>query len=68
MTTDNLNACETCGDGCTDDCPDRPGDGFCRACGADNINVVYVDGDDCTWAWDGETPCPNCGWSREAQL
>jgi hypothetical protein len=51
------------GNGCTEDCPACLDDGFCPACGADNINVVYVDGDDCEWAWDGETPCPACGWT-----
>ena len=66
-----VNACETCGGtgiidcghGCTTDCPDCLDVAYCPRCGADNINVVYVDADGFTWAWDGKTPCPACGWS-----
>jgi hypothetical protein len=43
-------------------CPDCLADGYCPRCGADNINVGYVNKDGYTWAWDGETPCPACGW------
>jgi hypothetical protein len=51
----------------TENCPECLDDGFCPRCDADNSNVVYVDSDDCTWAWDGETPCPACGWTLEVQ-
>ena len=68
-----INACETyrgtgildLGDGCTTDCLDCLEECYCPACGADNINVVSVDGDGCTWTWDGTTPCPACGWKLD---
>ena len=72
MTTNapTVTTCETCGgtgildrgDGCTEFCPVCLDDCYCPRCGADNSSAFYVDSDHYTWAWDGETPCPACGW------
>jgi hypothetical protein len=69
MTTNTPTPCETCGGTGIVDCGDYTkycpvclDEGYCPRCGADNVGIVSVDGDGYTWAWDGETPCPACGW------
>ena len=75
MTTDTptINACELCGgtgfeshgDGCTEFCPVCLEEMYCPRCGADNSSATYLDANAFEWAWDGETPCPTCGWKRD---
>ena len=71
----DLNACTTCGGtgivDCgdyTEDCPVCLDEGYCPRCGADNENVVSVDEDGFEWAWDGQTPCPACGWKLAGKV